>query len=635
MRLEKALSIRMNTATLNLNNEQLDGSVLMTLPLPTGELAIFKFYSTNVMAPALAAKFPEIRTLSGSSIDFARPLQADIDYSPRGGLRAYIVDGNTEYYVDPFELEDEEYKVYSGPEFNKAMASMEKLDWSCDAPGYVDEGIQKFAIQSPVPSNTTYKPYTKQRSFTIALVANGEYSQYHGNTVLGVLAAMVTVLTRVNGIYKREVGVFLQLHPDNDLLICLNPCDQLVNTGEPASQLDFINSKHIPTSSYDLGHCFGTFNGGYATPSSVCSLDLQNKSRALTGLAEPVGDKFFVDFVSHEIGHQFGAKHTFADCPNAEHQHFMEPGSGTTIMGYAGLCGTRNVQVSSDPVFHAKSLEDISYFLENVVDGYKNCGVSNLVTPVPDTTVPVQCRIPTGSYFQLGFENPYSDSFFSYEQVSRIRSRIYFVRSESRFRTWMPTRRSYRTFPNMFYIIHNLTDKVYDEIVPTTEKNMTFRATTRNYFQKDMNATDNDSQLGFGSFSYKDVEVVFEGTRFAINEGVLGEGGGASGRFELPWSGGFDETLGVFIALHDASMDLNGFTPGSDILDYENQIVDLAWIKIAEIRNTENFTQLKLPRSLRADPVKQYIHVMVRSISSDSCFYFDIIPFAFDMGPPL
>ena len=58
------------------------------------------------------------------------------------------------------------------------------------------------------------------------------------------------------------------------------------------------------------------------------------------------------------MGHQFGADHTQNNDCNRASTASMEPGSASTIMGYAGICSP-NVQNSSDAYFHAISIEEM------------------------------------------------------------------------------------------------------------------------------------------------------------------------------------------------------------------------------------------------------------------------------------
>jgi hypothetical protein len=70
-------------------------------------------------------------------------------------------------------------------------------------------------------------------------------------------------------------------------------------------------------------------------------------------------DYFDIDYVAHEIGHQMGANHTWAFSTEGTGVN-AEPGSGTTIMAYAGITGVNDVQDHSDAYFHYNSILQIS-----------------------------------------------------------------------------------------------------------------------------------------------------------------------------------------------------------------------------------------------------------------------------------
>src|SRR5690606_22782836 len=179
-------------------------------------------------------------------------------------------------------------------------------------------------------------------------------------TKLNVLSAMVTTINRVNGIYEKELSVSLELIGDNDTLIYLNgstdPFDANNNGGALLGQNQTNTNTVIGAANYDIGHIFSTDGGGIAFLGCVCANN--QKARGVTGSPSPVGDPFDVDYVAHEMGHQFGANHSFNACSGTEsQQNAFEPGSGSTIMAYAGICGpVNNLQANSHDYFHITSL---------------------------------------------------------------------------------------------------------------------------------------------------------------------------------------------------------------------------------------------------------------------------------------
>ena len=80
------------------------------------------------------------------------------------------------------------------------------------------------------------------------------------------------------------------------------------------------------------------------------------------GDAIPQGDNFDIDYVAHEMGHQFGANHTFTHSNEGTGAQ-MEPGSGSTIMGYAGITSL-DVQPHSDAYFHAESVQQVTNYIK-------------------------------------------------------------------------------------------------------------------------------------------------------------------------------------------------------------------------------------------------------------------------------
>ncbi len=204
------------------------------------------------------------------------------------------------------------------------------------------------------------------RTYRTAIAATGEYTQYHGGTKAEALSAIVVVMNRINGIFRRELGVEFELVADNDRVIFTDPetdpythDDTAVLILENQAALDSI----IGTANYDHGHLFNTHNGGRAGDfGTVCKRI--SKGQGVSGLRVPEGEVFMVDLVAHEMGHQFGAAHTYNSlehvCSIARNEWAAyEPGSGSTIMSYAGVCRSENIEAHSDDYFHGFSLDEI------------------------------------------------------------------------------------------------------------------------------------------------------------------------------------------------------------------------------------------------------------------------------------
>ena len=166
----------------------------------------------------------------------------------------------------------------------------------------------------------------------------------------------------------------------------------------------------IGDANYDVGHVFTTASGGVAGL-GVVGITGQ-KARGTTGLSSPTGDLFFVDFVAHELGHQYGGSHTFngtrgncAGNASASQINRVEPGSGSTLQSYAGICGLDDLQNAgqagsgdgtnaSDPYFHSRSFDQIKSHVDLVVPGAGTAVATGNDVPTvdagPDVVVPSQ-----------------------------------------------------------------------------------------------------------------------------------------------------------------------------------------------------------------------------------------------------
>ncbi|MFN9738679.1 MAG: reprolysin-like metallopeptidase [Pseudomonadota bacterium] len=371
------------------------------LPHPDGGFARFRVVESPVMAPALAARFPEIRTWMGQGVDDPAA-SVRFDLTP-AGFRAQVLTAGGSWYVDPWQSGDRVHHIaYLRAEHARGDAPVRSCE-VLDGPGGKAKDAPHFAPHLAAPKVSSGATL---RTYRLAVAATGEYTTFHGGTVAGGLGAIVSTINRVNGIYEREVAVRMVLVADNDRIVYTdgaadpyNNSDGLALLGQNQANLDAV----IGSANYDIGHVFSTGGGGVATLASVCLAG--SKARGVTGSGAPVGDAFDVDYVAHEIGHQFNAPHTFnsavASCSggNRSASSAFETGSGVSIMAYAGICGAENLQPNSEDHFHRDSLNRILAFTST--DG-GTCGVSSATGNAPPTvTAPAPVTIPRLTPFTL------------------------------------------------------------------------------------------------------------------------------------------------------------------------------------------------------------------------------------------
>jgi uncharacterized repeat protein (TIGR01451 family) len=449
---------------------------LISLPMPDGTTALFRFVESPVMQPVLAAQYPEIKTYLAQGVDNPLAL-ARFDVTP-AGFHAQILSPDGAVYVDPYYAGNTNiYASYFKRDYQRAVD-----DFQCFT---AENGaLPAFApsYQQAVVSGGTL------RTYRLACAATGEYTTFFGGTVALGLSAIVTAINRVTGIYETEVAIRLMLVANNDQIVYTNANTDPYTNGNAAlllsqnqSNLDFV----IGSPNYDIGHVFGTAGGGLAGIGVVCNN--ANKAYGETGLSVPIGDAFYVDYVAHEMGHQFGAHHTFNSSMNScgggnrTAMTAYEPGSGSTIMSYAGICGTDNLQSHSDPYFHSASIEEIVNFMT----GAGNSCSSNAVTGnnPPSVSAGSNYTIPGGTPFTLtasGTDPDHETLTYCWEERDlgpSIPLGAPDDGSSPLFRSFPPTLTPSRTFPQISDVLNNTVTP--GECLPATNHTLQFRVTAR------------------------------------------------------------------------------------------------------------------------------------------------------------
>ncbi len=344
--------------------------VVISLPAPNGRFQRFALARSAIMAPGLQRKHPEIRTYSGRGIDdSAATIHADL--SPFG-FHASVRSPNGGWYIDPFFRKSPNlYVSYHGQQLKEPFPFVEH-----ELKGGEGEGAA--AAEAPEPNPPTGAVL---RNYRLALITDPGYSAYVGGPA-AVTAAKVTLMDRVNQVYEEDLAIRMQLIANNDLLNLdtwdaatapNGPCGaaacftQSQVTGcSSTSRARFVIGQIIGASNYDIGHlALGQPGGGVANLGVV---GRSNKAGGCTGIPTPVGDFYAIDYVAHEMGHQFSGNHPFngnqLNCSggNRNANNSVEPGSGSSIMAYAGICLTDDLQRHSDPYFSQRSQQEISTY---------------------------------------------------------------------------------------------------------------------------------------------------------------------------------------------------------------------------------------------------------------------------------
>lgn len=468
-------------ATANVERSQEPPPAEIALPLPDGTFIRFSVQESPIMEPELARQFPEFKSYRGQGIEDPT-MTARFDLTP-SGFRAIVLSPDRTFYIDPFPLRrsgEETYMTFfkaDAPEDEKRLRCLVGED--AGGPAALSRRAERAA---PLSNGDTL------RTYRLAVAATGEYTRFHGGTVAGALRAIFTTINRVNAIYENDLSITLRLVGDQKKIIYTDP-EKDPYTNLSASKLIDENQRNLDAmlgaDAYDIGHVFSRGGGGLAVLRSVGQNGL--KAKGATGSDEPRGDAFDVDYVAHEVGHQFGANHTFNattdNCNgNRNPTTAYEPGSGSTIMAYAGICGESDLQRNSDSYFHAASLEEmLAYVTSDAVKSVPRLTPTN--NRPPSVVADHRFIIPKGTPFKLDAvgTDPDGDAVtFNWEQFDLGKeSPPEGDADEARpiFRSFGPTKGAARFFPQIQSLPPG--QLALGESIPARSRLMNFRITAR------------------------------------------------------------------------------------------------------------------------------------------------------------
>ncbi|CAN5519655.1 N/A [soil metagenome] len=463
---------------------------IINVPDAAGKIQQFNIAETILMAPALAGKYTGIKTYIGKGIDDP---SAIIRFSvTTSGFHAIITAAGKEtFYINAIDKNNKVYAVNARNDNDAANA------FKCS----LDESILK---RDPSTSKATKIIGNADdgtlREYRLALCVNGEFSQFFldgsepdtAAMKAKVMDAMIVCLERANAIFERDFGVRMIFVNNEDTLIYIDPATDPWKTKSSNSwntETQQVIDARIGAANYDIGHLLGkvpTFNDNNGNAGCIgCVCDNTQKGRGFTAYNDPsLTDYLVIDYWTHEMGHQFGANHTFTYI-NEETGANIEPGSGSTIMGYAGITGAFDVQAHSDDLFSTVSIAQTANYIKSAAGSCAVATVNGNAAPFiyagPDRT------IPKGTPFMLTGTatdaNPEDAMSYIWEQIDIYQKTSYPVpRATSLsgpiFRTYNYVNEPVRYFPDLAYILDGSMGGEW-ELLPSVGRQLNFRFTAR------------------------------------------------------------------------------------------------------------------------------------------------------------
>ncbi|GAA0853737.1 reprolysin-like metallopeptidase [Aliiglaciecola litoralis] len=458
------------------------------VPLPDGSETTFALTEIQVMAPQLAAKFPEIRSFKG--VDITDPANTGrFDLSPQGFSGMFKYQGN--WTLLNFEKGEDKHhylSYFAKDEINQATHI------NLDRPDYLrlPNEARKSTLTELAAKQAARPNGNSVTTYRLAISAAAEYTRINGGEA-GTLAELGRLVNRINQIFLTDLAIQFELVANNDRLIFTDgESDPFVN--DASEDLD-ANQRTIDdligSANYDMGHVVNTDPGGLATIQSICVNGF--KARGQSGSSRPTDESFYIQLVIHEFGHQLAADHTFnasstGACTDDQRSRLaaVEPGSGSTLMSYAGLCAKQNLQDDADSYFHSFSIEQIRDNLDSM-----SCGtsVANGNTIPNISSAPINHSIPANTPFMLTAEVTDADNdslTFIWDQIdpgnfsgstSSDDELIVDNGANPLFRSYPPTDSPTRYFPRLADVLNDTIS--FGEVYPATQRQLNFELLVR------------------------------------------------------------------------------------------------------------------------------------------------------------
>jgi hypothetical protein len=476
------------SAPLDKNVKADNSSIIIDLPMPDGAIQSFKVVESPVMEDALQNSFPNIRTYNVRGINDTYA-SGKLDLT-EFGFHGMIRGSKGDVYIDPYcKWNNDDYITYYTSDFVKPLNER----GTCE--GVLGNSLNSAVdINAKTASPTAICAGANLKTYRLAIACTGEYAVaatgVASPTKAQVLAKVVTSVNRVDGVYETEVAVKLVLVPTTTVVLFTTAGTGFTtaennNASTLISKSQSIITASVGTANFDIGHTFSTGGGGLAQLGCVCSSG--SKASGITGSPSPVGDAYDIDYVAHEMGHQFGGNHTFngttGSCSgNRNASTAMEPGSGITIMAYAGICTGQDLAAHSIAYFHGVSYDEITNFINT--GGGNSCDVMTATgNNPPSVNAGATITVPKSTPFQLtgSATDPDGDALtYQWEEMDAgTTAGSWNTGSKPFFMSNAPTTSPTRLFPKLSVILAGTYTSTAGEYLPSTTQTLKFRLTAR------------------------------------------------------------------------------------------------------------------------------------------------------------
>ena len=483
---DNARYLQINQALLNSTFSNLSLATEITMPLPNGLSISVKLSPSPILSDDLAEKYPSFMTYQAQQVD--QPKNIGRFSISHLGLFGFFRYNNQWMLLSPrYQDEADEYASY----------------WYKDAPTESETAIlttdfllKQASGEEPELAQKLVTTGDSVRAYRLAISTTAEYTQRLGGTTENVVAELMNLVNRINQILLMDLALQFELVDNQDIIFFDATSDPYTNS-DTATDIETnqdIVDQAIGSQNYDIGHLLGTKGGGLAFVGVICNSRF--KARGYTGLNNPQGERFYIDYLAHELGHQLGASHSFnatnsGSCAEGQRNDgaAYEPGSGSTIMSYANICDSQNLQSVSDPYFHAISIENI----RDYVDGFsqRNCGIeTDINNAIPQIQLAQSAyTIPANAPFVLNASAVDADGdllTYTWEQFDNggtlgATNNLAELNSDNGhnplFRSYNPIDITQRYFPQLNDVLAGQTS--LGETYATTDRDMRFRLTAR------------------------------------------------------------------------------------------------------------------------------------------------------------